>query len=76
LLDVLTCASRLPLLRFAVRLMLAAKWAKFLHREALGSRPLIFRLTIVPVLAFFALKLNDFAGHSFAFLTTSTAESR
>jgi hypothetical protein len=64
------------LLRFAVWLMLTAKRAELFHRETLSGRPLILRLTVVPVLAFFALKLNDLAGHNFAFLTTSTAESQ
>ena len=55
------------LLRFTMRLVLAAERAELFHREALGHRPLILCLAVIAVLAFFALELNDFAGHKFAF---------
>jgi hypothetical protein len=46
-----------------MRLMFAAVRAEFLEFEALGRRPLVFRFTVVPVLAFAALELNNFSRH-------------
>jgi hypothetical protein len=44
-------------------LMLAAERTEFLHLNPFGRRLLVLRFAVVAVLAFTALKLNDFAWH-------------
>jgi hypothetical protein len=46
-----------------MRLMLAAERAKLLHLNPFSRRLLVLRFAVVAVLAFTALKLNDFAWH-------------
>jgi hypothetical protein len=51
------------LFRFPMRLVLPAVRAELLQLNPLCRRSLVLRLAIVPVLAFTALKLNDFTWH-------------
>jgi hypothetical protein len=46
-----------------MRLMLAAEWTELLHLDPFRRCLFILRLAVVAVLAFTALKLNDFAWH-------------
>jgi hypothetical protein len=46
-----------------MRLMFAAVRAEFLHLQTLRRRPLVFGLAVVPIFAFGALELNNFARH-------------
>jgi hypothetical protein len=46
-----------------MRLMFAAERAEFLHLNPFRCGLFILRFTVVAVLAFPALKLNDFAWH-------------
>jgi hypothetical protein len=46
-----------------MRLMLPAVWAKLLHLQTLGGRPLVLGFTVIAVLALAALELNDFSWH-------------
>jgi hypothetical protein len=46
-----------------MRLMLPTEWAEFLHFNPFGCGPLVLRLAVIAVLAFTALKLNNFSWH-------------
>jgi fumarate reductase subunit C len=51
------------LFRLSMQLVLAAMRAEFLEFEALRGCSFVFCLTVVPILAFGALKLNNFTWH-------------
>jgi hypothetical protein len=55
----------LALLGLAVRLVLAAIGAEFLHFETLGGRLLVLGARVVPVFAFLTLECDDFSRHCF-----------
>ena len=52
-----------PLLRFLVRLMLAATVTELLELETAGGRLLVLSRRVVPVFAFLTLERNDVARH-------------
>jgi hypothetical protein len=55
--------NQFTLLGFPVWLMLPAVVAELLHFQTLGGRLLIFRVRIVPVLAFLTLERDDLSRH-------------
>jgi hypothetical protein len=46
-----------------MRLVLAAVRAELLHFETLSGRLFVFRIRVVPVLAFLTLERDDFSWH-------------
>jgi hypothetical protein len=47
-----------------MRLMFPAERAELFQLDALGSRALILRFAVIPILALAALKLNNLSRHS------------
>jgi hypothetical protein len=59
----LSVFKKILLFRFAMRLMLATKWAKLLEFETFRCRLLVLGTAIVTALTLIALQLDNFARH-------------